>query len=69
MKCPKCGNDNCTIINETTSTGKDYYAGKGCIGALILGPIGLLCGTCGKGRKIMNQNYWVCNNCGYKWKT
>ena len=68
MNCPRCGSVNCQIINEATTKGRDYSAGKGCIGTLILGPIGLLCGACGKGRQIINTNYWVCNNCGYKWK-
>lgn len=68
MTCNKCGSENCTIINETTTKGKDFSVGKGCIGTLILGPIGLLCGGCGKGKKNINTNYWVCNNCGNKWK-
>ena len=68
MKCPRCGSENCNIINETTTKGKDFSVGKGCLGALILGPFGLLCGACGKGRQTINTNYWVCNNCGHKWK-
>ena len=35
MICPKCGSDNVQIINETTTSGKDYSAGKGCLGFLI----------------------------------
>jgi DNA-directed RNA polymerase subunit RPC12/RpoP len=68
MKCPKCGGENCQIINEATTKGKDYSVGKGCFGTVILGPIGLLCGKCGEDKKIENTNYWVCNNCGKKWK-
>ena len=68
MRCPKCGNFNCIIINEATTKGKDFSVGKGLCGGLILGPIGLLCGACGKGKQIKNTNFWVCNNCGYKWK-
>lgn len=68
MKCPRCGNENCSVINETTTTGKDFSAGKGCLGALLLGPLGVLCGACGKGKQTTNQNYWVCNQCGHKWK-
>ncbi|MCR5212855.1 MAG: hypothetical protein K6E10_00420 [Eubacterium sp.] len=69
MKCPKCGSENCIVINETQTKGKDYSAGKGCLGFLLMGgPIGLLCGLCGEGKKTTNINYWVCNNCGYKWK-
>ena len=29
MRCPKCGNENCQITTETTSSGKDFSAGKG----------------------------------------
>lgn len=68
MKCSKCGNENCQIITETSSSGKDFSAGKGCCGALLLGPIGILCGACGKGKKITSTNYWVCSNCGNKFK-
>ncbi len=68
MICPKCGSDNVQIINETTTSGKDYSAGKGCLGFLIAGPAGLLCGACGRGKRTKNTQYWVCNNCGKKWK-
>ena len=62
MKCPKCGNENCQITTETSSSG------KGCCGALLLGPIGILCGACGKGKTIQSTSYWVCPNCGKKFK-
>lgn len=68
MVCPKCGEENCTVINEVTTTGKDFSASKGCLGALIFGPLGILCGGCGEGKQTKNTNYWVCNNCGNKWK-
>lgn len=68
MVCPKCGSENCGIINEVREKGRDYYGGRGCLGYLIFGPVGLLCGLCGKGRQTKNINYWVCNNCGKKWK-
>ncbi len=68
MRCSKCGNENCTIINEVTTTGKDFSAGKGLCGAILLGPIGILCGACGKGKKTTNQQYWVCNNCANKFR-
>ncbi len=68
MRCPKCGSENCFIINEVKESGHDYYGGRGCLGYLIFGPVGLLCGLCGKGRETKNVNYWVCNTCGKKWK-
>ena len=68
MKCPKCGSENCCIINEVRESGRDYYGGRGCFGYLLFGPAGLLCGLCGKGRTSENVNYWVCYICGKKWK-
>lgn len=68
MRCPKCGNEHCTIINEIETNGKDYGVGKGIIGTLLLGPVGLLCGFCGEKQKTKSKNYWICNRCGYKWR-
>lgn len=68
MKCLKCGCENCQITTETTSKGKDFSVGKGCCGALLLGPIGILCGACGKGKQINSTTYWVCPQCGNKFK-
>ncbi len=68
MICPKCGQNNCQIINEVNITGKDFSGSKGCCGALLFGPIGILCGSCGSGKKANNVQYWVCNNCGHKWR-
>lgn len=41
MICPKCGSENCNVINETYTSGSDFSASKGCLGALLFGPIGL----------------------------
>ncbi|WP_099467234.1 hypothetical protein [Konateibacter massiliensis] len=68
MRCPKCGNDDCQVITETTTSGKDFYFGKGCCGAILFGPIGVLCGACGKGKQITNKSYWVCSHCGKKFR-
>ena len=68
MKCPKCGCDNCQVITETKTSGKDFSVGKGLCGGLLLGPLGLLCGACGKGKQVNSVNYWVCPNCGNKFK-
>lgn len=68
MICPRCGENNSQVINEVTTTGKDFSASKGCCGAVLMGPIGILCGACGEGRQTHNTQYWVCNNCGNKWK-
>ena len=68
MKCPHCGGENCKIVNEVSSNGKDYDASNGCCGYICFGPIGLLCGACGEGKQIETVNYWICEDCGKKWR-
>ena len=68
MRCPRCGSENCSILNESVTSGSDYGVCKGVCGWAIFGPIGLLCGLCGEGSTTRNTNYWVCNTCGRKWK-
>ncbi len=68
MRCPKCGNENCQIITETQTTGKDFSASKGCCGWVLFGPIGILCGMCGEGKQVSNKSFWVCHNCGKKFR-
>ncbi len=68
MICPKCGSSDCFIITETKTSGSDYSAIDGCLGTILFGPIGLLCGACGEGKTTKSKNYWICNNCGKKWK-
>lgn len=73
MPCPNCGNNNTVshIVTETTTTGKQkgFGFGKACLGFLITGPFGILCGLCGIGKgktktttnsKVVNR----CQNCG-----
>ncbi len=72
LVCPKCGCDNLQITTETQAhtSGKNYSSGKGCLGYLMFGPLGLLCGSCGQKQKttVTNTNYWVCPNCGNKFR-
>lgn len=68
MKCPKCGNENLQATTETSSKGKDFSATKGCCGAILMGYIGILCGACGQGKKINSTTYWMCPQCGHKFK-
>ena len=56
LKCPNCG---CASI---TTTKKGYDTGGGCCGAILLGPLGLLCGAT-DANKLSN----VCQKCGYTW--
>lgn len=69
MKCPKCGQEDCQVISEFNSSTQGFGFGKGCLGVLCLGPVGLLCGLCGMGKgKSSTTHYWVCNHCGNKFK-
>ena len=71
--CPHCGNKNIQVTTETnvSTTGKNYSGGKGCLGFLMFGPLGLLCGSCGGGQKTTSTSttYWVCPNCGHKFES
>lgn len=70
--CPHCGNPQLQVFNETNTqtTGKGYSSGKGCLGYLLLGPLGLLCGSCGSGQKTTTTNttYWICPKCGNRFR-
>lgn len=57
MKCPKCGSENLEVISDVK--------GKGASGLKLC-----LCGIfglCGTG-KTKTTHYWVCKNCGHKFK-
>ena len=70
--CPQCGNEELQVTTETSTqtTGKNYSAGQGCLGYLLFGPLGLLCGACGEGKQTTTTNttYWVCPKCGKKFR-
>lgn len=72
FRCPKCGHDHLQVINETNvhTSGKNYSSSQGCLGYLLLGPLGLLCGSCGQKQQTTttNQTYWVCSKCGNKFR-
>ncbi|HIW48325.1 MAG TPA: brain protein I3 [Firmicutes bacterium] len=68
MYCPRCGSSRMHMLSETESTGKDYSAPKGVCGAILFGPLGLLCGLCGEERQIKTKHYWVCEDCGMKFR-
>ena len=53
--CPKCGS------THLSSNKKGVNAGDACCGALLLGPLGLLCG-------ITDKVVVTCLKCGYQWK-
>lgn len=76
VKCPCCGGHNLQTVSEvttvTSTTGGGYSGGKGCLGLLLFGPFGLLCGNCGNAQKTEVQNntklFWVCSDCGHKFE-
>ncbi|NLZ45896.1 MAG: hypothetical protein GX896_04305 [Clostridiales bacterium] len=67
-RCPSCGGYNCLPMTDSKTTGSDFSAGSGCCGYLLFGPIGLLCGLCGGDKKTVSKHFWVCPNCGNKFK-
>lgn len=76
VKCPCCGGRNLQTVSEvttvTSTTGGGYSGSKGCLGLILFGPFGLLCGNCGNAQKTEVQNntklFWVCRDCGHKFE-
>lgn len=68
--CPNCGSHDCEIQvqQNVTGSGSNYNAGMGCLGFLLTGPFGLLCGLCGTGSKTSttHKSMWVCKKCGHQ---
>jgi len=61
IKCPKCCSDNITLVSNTEKRG--FKSSDACCGYMILGPLGLLCGSVGS-NKTSTTEYWVCGSCG-----
>lgn len=68
VRCPRCKSERIITMTKTstTTTTSGYKGGVGCLGWLMLGPLGLLCGLCGMGSKtkVKHINYLVCQECG-----
>ena len=73
LRCPKCGSTNINVqmVTLTSSKGKTkgFGAGKACLGWLVTGPFGILCGLCGMGKgktktKTDTKKVRICQNCG-----
>ena len=62
-RCPKCGSTEIQVATEGETQG--FGAGKGCIGILLLGLPGILCGLCGMG-KGKTTAVRMCMSCGKK---
>lgn len=57
IHCPKCGSTNLQAISDTHGKGASFW--KLCFCGLL--------GLCGAG-KTQTDHYWVCQNCGNKFK-
>ncbi len=77
VRCPRCGSTGLHPIvesnYETTGKTKGFGLGKGCLGFVLFGWVGWLCGLCGMGKgktttTTTSTTYWMCNQCGNKFK-
>lgn len=57
LKCPKCGSSNLQAISDVKGKGASFW--KLCCCGLL--------GLCGTG-KTETVHFWVCSNCGNKFK-
>ena len=64
MRCPYCKSENAHFYSKTTSTGPSIW--DGCCGAILFGPIGMLCALCGISSET--EEYWMCYSCGKKFQ-
>lgn len=68
-KCPKCGSTLISPVTETRSKSKGGSMSDACCGYICFGPLGILCGFLGdKGSNTTNTTYWICGNCGAKFR-
>lgn len=56
-RCPRCGGDDLTVISDVQGKGASFW--KLCLCGLP--------GLCGTG-KTTTVHYWVCQNCGNKFR-
>lgn len=68
VKCPKCGASGCVPQYKQNVSGGGYGCCQGVLGSLILGPLGLLCGMCGRSVKTTNNLVWICPKCGHEFQ-
>ena len=65
MCCPRCGQKRLQV--NVQNNGSVYSAKKGCLGWLLFGPLGLLCGLSGSKKNETTTN-WICIACGNQFK-
>lgn len=58
VKCPVCGEKEKWILVDETKKG--FSVGKAAVGAVLLGPIGLVGGALGK-----KKHCYYCGKCGF----
>lgn len=68
ITCPHCGSHNTEpLVHTSTQTHTGGYSclGGAC-GGILLGPVGLLLGLCGRSTttQTASQTRWVCRDCG-----
>lgn len=65
LHCPCCKSTKIQAVSHTEVKG-GYRAGRGCLGWLLFGPIGVLCGAFGKKSRITSTSTvrFVCMECG-----
>ena len=68
IRCINCGGTNLFPVSESSTKGKDFNASDALCGALLFGPLGLLCGATGKGKQTTTTTYWLCKDCGRKFR-
>lgn len=60
MRCPNCGSEHMHLTSKTSGGGFSFI--DSCCGVILLGPLGILCGSIGSG--VRTDTYWVCDQCG-----
>lgn len=65
VKCPKCGSEHVQFATNTSGSGVSFL--DSCCGFILLGPLGLLCGTIGSGAHT--EEFWICHDCGHRFST
>jgi DNA-directed RNA polymerase subunit RPC12/RpoP len=65
MVCPKCSSDKLHPVSEKHESG-GFDNKTACMGAICLGPVGLLCGN--KKKEVEHKTFWVCSSCGNKFE-
>lgn len=72
LHCPNCKSEDIHPIpeSEVKVSGGGYSLGRGCLGRILLGPFGLLCGLCGRGvsSNTTTRLFWLCKSCGNKFR-